>query len=511
MKNKAKIRLLAAFLSAVMMLSASALPARAAGLRAGMPPAASSASAAEGNGILSENGKKYFYVKGTRKTGLVQAGKNWYYFGPEMKYGLIRAGNKVYYANDRGVLQTGFRTIGGRRYYFNANTLKFEGHEGLLNVNARFYICIGGVVQYGNITYGKKGYLAGPDGLLKSGWQKESGRLCYYWPKAGDGHGRFQKAVGTVVISGVTHYLDGNGIPLKTYGGRLLDQYGVPVSSSAPSVPAASAVPAPASLPSAADARFFGDVSAGRTPAQKAILSCLNYYESQLKKLNTDNHFEEVYRKKDQSPKNVWQYSNKGALSSYFAAFDRMNGGAFSYGGKTVRYCNCDSCKWWVVKDIMHTSATTSKDLNTVWKKYTVKGLKFRDIYEKGYFTVRQGGKDVRVSLLPGTCFYDVLPGGKSNHTWIYMGPDAGGTARIFDTGHGGVHSDPGKTDRVRSWERDLSARFHTDGNRAIFRTWVNEAADTRDYEDKTIGTIWVPNDLKTFYYRNASGKLVKN
>lgn len=506
--------MLAAFVTLVILFPLFCLPVRASGLGTGR--AAYAVSAAAKNGILTEGGKKYCYVKGTRKTGLVQSGKHWYYFGPEMKFGLIRAGDKVYYADSKGILQTGFRTIGDRRYYFNANTQKFEGHEGLLNVNAKYYICIKGVIQYGNISYGGKEYLAGPDGLLKSGWQNVNGNFCYFWPRAGEGHGRFQKASGTAVIDGVIHYLGPEGIPLKTFEGRALDRYGAEAAASAPApdpAPAAgSPAPAPAAvIPSAADAKFFGDVSAGKTPAQKAILSCLNYYESQLQKLNADNKFEELCRQQGKSPKNVWQYSNKSPLSGYFAAFDKMNGGAFTYKGKTVRYCNCDSFKWWVVKDVMHTGATTSKDLNTVWKKYTVKGLKFRDIYEKGYFTVRQSGKDVRIDLVPGTCFYDILPSGKSGHTWIYMGPDRKGTERIFDTGHGGVHSDPAKTDRVRSWERDLSGRFHTDGNRAVFRTWVNEVTDTRDFEDKTIGTIWVPNDLKSFYYRNAAGKTVKN
>ena len=493
MKNKVMIRMLTALMAAAMLFALSAIPVRASGLTAGERPPGLSPAA--GNGIVSESGKTYFYVNGSRQTGL------------------IRAGDKVYYADGRGVLQTGFRTVGGIRYYFNANSQKFEGHEGLLNVNGRFYICMGGVIQYGRIFYGGGEYLAGPDGLLKSGWQNVNGRVCYYWPEAGGGHGRFQKAAGTVVIGGVTHYLDGDGIPLKTFRGMALDEWGAAAESADPapaSPPSAPAPSAPAAAPSAADARFFGDVSAGRTLTQKAILSCLNYYEDRLQKLNRDNRFGELSGKTGQSPRNVWQYSNRSPLSSYFAAFDRMNGGAFSYKGKTVRYCNCDSCKWWVVKDLMHTNSTRSKDLNTLWKKYTVKGLKFRDIYEKGYFTVRQGGKDVRIDLVPGTCFYDILPNGKSGHTWIYMGPDRSGTDRIFDTGHGGVHSDPGKTDHVRSWERDLSGRFHTDGNRAIFRTWVNEVTDTRDFEDKTVGTIWVPCELKTFYYRNGAGKLVK-
>jgi hypothetical protein len=502
MKNKAKIRLLTALMALVMVLPLFGMSVRAEGLSARERPLGISMAAK--NGIVTESGKKYFYVNGVRKTGKIQAGQNWYYFGPEMKYGLIRdAGTGLmYYAGKDGILQTGWKTIGGKRYYFWASTYpghqKYEAAFGMRTIRGIWHLFTrDGVLLCGLHKVDGRTYYTNALGRLQSGWQTADGKLHYFWPAQGEGHGRFQMASGTVVIDGVPHYLDGDGNPLKVHEGKQLDRYGaVKTASSA----AASAL----------DAKFYGDVSAGETPAQKAILSCLNYYEAQLQKLNRDNRFEELCRKKGQAPKSVWQYSNKSPLGSFFAPFDKMNGGAYSYNGRTVRYCNCDSCKWWVVEDLMHTNKTTSRDIHTVWKKYTVKGIKLKDLYQKGSFTVRENGKNVTVRLLPGTCFYNILPDGRCNHTWIYMGPDKDGTERIFDTGHGGVHSDPKKKDRVRAWEKDLSGRYHTDGSRAIFRTWVNEMTDTRDYADKTIGTIWVPNNLKTFYYRNAGGRLVK-
>ena len=498
MKHKAKIRLLTAFMAAVLVLPLLGMPVRASGLSAGTRPMEITMAAK--NGIVPESGKKYFYADGVRKTGKIQAGENWYYFGPEMKYGLIRdAGTGlIYYAGTDGALQTGWKTIGGKKYYFWASDYpghkKYEAAVGMRTIKGVWHLFTkDGVLLCGLHKADGKTFYTDSQGRLQSGWQSVGGKLYYFWPAQGDGHDRFQQAFGTVVIGGITHYLDSSGNPLKVYDGKQLDKYGA-VKTSSPAL----------------DEKFFGDVSAGETPAQKAILSCLNYYEAQLQKLNRDNRFEELCKKKGQAPKFVWQYSNKSPLGSFFAPFDKMNGGAYSYNGRTVRYCNCDSCKWWVVEDLMHTNRTTSQDIHTVWKKYTVKGIKLKDLYQKGSFTAKVSGKNVTVRLVPGTCFYNIEPNGRSNHTWIYMGPGQDGTERIFDTGHGGVHSDPKKKDRVRAWEKDLSGRYHTDGSRAIFRTWVNEMTDTRDYADKTIGTIWVPNDLKHFYYRNAGGKLVR-
>lgn len=440
MKNRFKAGILAAFIILGIISSMSAVPVSASALPAQEAGIFTAVSGAARNGIVPVKGKKYYFVKDRMKTGKVSIGKKWYYFGPEMKFGLIRDAenrSRYYYADSSGVLQTGWKTAGGELHYF--------------------------------------------------------------WPAAGEGHVRFQMAAGTVVIGGVTHYLDSGGVPRRTYNGKKLNRYGAVTGSSSVSSGKSG---------SSLDKKFYGDVSAGKTLTQKAILSCLNYYEAQLQKLNAANRFEETFHKKGQYPKNVWQYSNKfsSPLNHFFASFDRMNSGAFSRKGRTVRYCNCDSSKWWLVQDVLHTGGTTSEGLNLLWKKYTVKGTVFKDIYKKGYFTVKENGRQVRVRLVPGTCFYN----SGMTHTWIYMGPSAKGVERFFDTGHGGVHSDPGKTDKVLAWERDPSGRYHTDKRRAVFRTWVNEITDTRCYEDKTIRTIWVPRDLKTVYYRNTGGKLVR-
>ncbi len=505
MKHKAKIRLLTLLMAVLMAMPFFGIPVRAAGFSAG--ERALEVSQAAKKGIVTESGKKYYYVNGVRKTGKIRVGKNWYYFGPEMKYGLIReAGTgRLYYAGNNGILQSGWKIIGGKKYYFWANDYPghviYEAARGRGGLKGFWYLFSkDGVLLCGLHTVDGRTYYTDSLGRLQSGWQNVGGRLLYFWPRQGEGYDRFQMAAGTVVIDGTVHYLGADGSPLITHEGRLLDKYGA-VTNSAQGQEKAEPSP---------DAKFFGDVSAGETPAQKAILSCLNYYEAQLQKLNRDNHFEELCRKQGQATGSVWQYSNKKPLGSYFARFDRMNGGAYSYKGRTVRYCNCDSCKWWVVEDLLNSNKTSTGNIHTVWKKYSVKGMTFKDLYQKGSFTVKENGKNVTVRLVPGTCFYNLLPGGKSNHTWIYMGPDRNGVCRIFDTGHGGVHSDPKKKDLVLAWEKDLSGRYHTDGSRAIFRTWVNEMTDTREYADKTIGAIWVPNNLKSFYYRNAAGRLVK-
>ena len=507
MDIKAKLRTLMVLLIIVMMAPGFVLPAEAAGLSKGLPAVSQVRSGAAGSGIVTSKGKKYYYLKGKRKTGKVRVGKKWYYFGPEMKTGLIEDTGKsgtYYYAGQNGVLQTGWKTVKGKKYYFWTKTrgghTKFEAATGLKSVGGKYYLFSKkGVLLSGLQKVGGSVYYADSKGLVKSGWHKAGGSLRYFYPKAGSGHARFEMAKGTVVIDGVPHYLDSDGIPEKTHGGKDLNRYGAEKKSAE----ASGGNRTPTS-----DGIFYGDVTAGRTPAQKAILSCLNYYEDQLQKLNRENRFEETYNKKGDYTKHVWQYSNnaRSPLNAFFAPFDRMNSGAFKKGKKTVRYCNCDSCKWWVVQDMLNTTGTTSEGMHTVWTKYTIKGMTFEKLYEKGYFTVKKDGEKVRIDLVPGTCFYDAA----GTHTWIYMGPDRKGVERFFDTGHGGVHSDPNKVDKVLAWEEDVSKRYHSDKRRAIFRTWINEITDSRAYADKTIRVIWVPRNIRSFYYRNPRGKLVK-
>lgn len=507
MDIKAKLRTLMVLLIIVMMAPGFVLPAGAAGLSKGLPAVSQVRSGAAGSGIVTSKGKKYYYLKGKRKTGKVRAGKKWYYFGPEMKTGLIEDTGKsgtCYYADGKGVLQTGWKTVKGKKYYFWTKTrgghTKFEAATGLKSVGGKYYLFSKkGVLLSGLQKVGGSVYYADSKGLVKSGWHKAGGSLRYFYPQAGSGHARFEMAKGTVVIDGVPHYLDSDGIPEKTHGGKDLNRYGAEKKSAEAS--GGSRTPT-------SDGIFYGDVTAGRTPAQKAILSCLNYYEDQLQKLNRENRFEETYNKKGDYTKHVWQYSNnaRSPLNAFFAPFDRMNSGAFKKGKKTVRYCNCDSCKWWVVQDMLNTTGTTSEGMHTVWTKYTIKGMTFEKLYEKGYFTVKKDGEKVRIDLVPGTCFYDAA----GTHTWIYMGPDRKGVERFFDTGHGGVHSDPNKVDKVLAWEEDVSKRYHSDKRRAIFRTWINEITDSRAYADKTIRVIWVPRNIRSFYYRNPRGKLVK-
>jgi len=507
MDIKAKLRTLMVLLIIVMMAPGFVLPAEAAGLSKGLPAVSQVRSGAAGSGIVTSKGKKYYYLKGKRKTGKVRVGKKWYYFGPEMKTGLIEDTGKsgtCYYADGKGVLQTGWKTVRGKKYYFWTKTrgghTKFEAATGLKSVGGKYYLFSKkGVLLSGLQKVGGSVYYADSKGLVKSGWHKAGGSLRYFYPQAGSGHARFEMAKGTVVIDGVPHYLGSDGIPEKTHGGKDLNRYGAEKKSAEAS--GGSRTPT-------SDGIFYGDVTAGRTPAQKAILSCLNYYEDQLQKLNRENRFEETYNKKGDYTKHVWQYSNnaRSPLNAFFAPFDRMNSGAFKKGKKTVRYCNCDSCKWWVVQDMLNTTGTTSEGMHTVWTKYTIKGMTFEKLYEKGYFTVKKDGEKVRIDLVPGTCFYDAA----GTHTWIYMGPDRKGVERFFDTGHGGVHSDPNKVDKVLAWEEDVSKRYHSDKRRAIFRTWINEITDSRAYADKTIRVIWVPRNIRSFYYRNPRGKLVK-
>ena len=193
------------------------------------------------SGWKTVNGKKYyFYAKnGTGHvhhegaTGKRSVKKVFYFFDPQegfLRYGLQELNGLYYFANSEGKLQTGFQTVNGKRMYFNSNgDTKYSGHQGLLNVNGKYYVCRDGVVLYGLNKEGGETYFAGTDGVLVSGWKTVNGKTYYFLPQA-SGNQPIRAAVkGYYLLDGNSYYFDENGVndPSKTIRAGLQQVDGV--------------------------------------------------------------------------------------------------------------------------------------------------------------------------------------------------------------------------------------------------------------------------------------------
>ena len=76
------------------------------------------------------DGKKYYYNTSTGEayTGFKTINKKTYYFSPkngQMAVGLNKIDDELYYFNKKGVRQTGFQTINNKKYYFQSNGIAY--------------------------------------------------------------------------------------------------------------------------------------------------------------------------------------------------------------------------------------------------------------------------------------------------------------------------------------------------------------------------------------------------
>ena len=189
------LRKRAAALLLAVILASGAMPAQAASTLSMQERAVETMQEAKKTGWQTANGKKYYYVNGKQASGKTKIGNDWYYFGPEMKTGLIHdtAKKAYYYAGKNGVLQTGWKTIGNKKYYFwgsnnNGHTM-YEAALGKRSVNGTWYLFTNdGVLLYGLNTADGKLYYTDSKGRLQTGLKTINGRK-YYFETSGDDRG----------------------------------------------------------------------------------------------------------------------------------------------------------------------------------------------------------------------------------------------------------------------------------------------------------------------------------
>ncbi len=182
-------------------------------------------------GIKKIGGYKYYFVKGKMQTGFKTVKKKKYYFTSSgkalkkqfktikgkkyyftaasyAKVGILNKSGKRYYFNKNGVRKTGIRTYNGKKYYFAPSGKKVTGFK---TINGkRYYIRKTGVLQTGFRTINGKRYYFGTNGVMKKGFQVISGKTYYF------GTNGVMKT-GFQTIGGVQYYFNSKGVMQTGY------------------------------------------------------------------------------------------------------------------------------------------------------------------------------------------------------------------------------------------------------------------------------------------------------
>ena len=145
---------------------------------------------------------------GVMKTGKRRLGGKWYYLDPDLRTGLFQIEGKGYYADANGVLQSGWRTVGGKKYYFTADSSRrFEGLTGMQYIGTKWYY-LAPEAKTGLFKVDGKLYYAGTDGALQSGWKTVNGKKYYFYAKNGTGHVHHEGAAGKRSVKKVFYFFD---------------------------------------------------------------------------------------------------------------------------------------------------------------------------------------------------------------------------------------------------------------------------------------------------------------
>ncbi|MBR7044394.1 MAG: hypothetical protein IKI23_01875 [Lachnospiraceae bacterium] len=147
-----------------------------------------------------------------------------------LRYGLQEMNGLYYFADAQGRLQTGFQTVNGKKMYFDAGgDTKYAGHRGLLNAGGSCFMCRDGEVLCGLISEGGETYLAGKDGALESGWKTVDGKTYYFLPRAYGSQPAMAAVKGCYLVDGNSCFFDENGVndPSKTIRAGLQQVDGV--------------------------------------------------------------------------------------------------------------------------------------------------------------------------------------------------------------------------------------------------------------------------------------------
>ena len=161
------------------------------------------------------DGKRYYFMPdGHRHTGWLSFGSTRYYMNQlgQMQTGKVLIDGKEYFFNVDGKLQgstgAGWKTINGKKYYYNAAGEKVIGWQDI--DGKRYYFMPDGHMHTGWLSFGSTYYYMMPDGHMHTGWLS-FGSTYYYLNEKG------VRQTGWKTIDGKEYYFDQNGICMNGY------------------------------------------------------------------------------------------------------------------------------------------------------------------------------------------------------------------------------------------------------------------------------------------------------
>ena len=155
---------------------------------------AAAAFAVGESGLVTENGKTYYYKDGVMQTGLQTVGDRTYYFsvrdGHQMKDGWVNAGGGKYYycAADGHIMKDGRLNADGKTYYVDAKGLRRSGFITIGGSTYYFSPADGHMMRGGALVVDGKSYVLGADGAVISGPARAAG-TGFRSTVGGDGKG----------------------------------------------------------------------------------------------------------------------------------------------------------------------------------------------------------------------------------------------------------------------------------------------------------------------------------
>lgn len=144
---------------------------------------------AAAKGFTTKNGSTYYVTSsGKYKTGWLTLNGKKYYFKSNGKMATgwqTISGKKYYFKKSTGVMATGWGTINGKKYYFKKNTGVMATGWLTLN-NKRYYMGTNGVMRTGWLknSKGQYRYFGKTDGVMATGWLKNSSGQYRYFSKS---------------------------------------------------------------------------------------------------------------------------------------------------------------------------------------------------------------------------------------------------------------------------------------------------------------------------------------
>ena len=161
------------------------------------------------------DGKRYYFMPdGHRHTGWLSFGSTRYYMNQlgQMQTGKVLIDGKEYFFNVDGKLQgstgAGWKTINGKKYYYNAAGEKVTGWQDI--DGKRYYFMPDGHMHTGWLSFGSTYYYMMPDGHRHTGWLS-FGSTYYYLNEKG------VRQTGWQTIDGKEYYFDENGVRMTGY------------------------------------------------------------------------------------------------------------------------------------------------------------------------------------------------------------------------------------------------------------------------------------------------------